>query len=76
MIHQDRNQAKRFDSPERNARFTDLVYQCDGRTRSEVDADLVQTVRAFEPEKNPLGFLSRGTFQGMGKIRRKSPVDG
>lgn len=24
----------------------------------------------------PLGFLSRGTFQGMGKIRRKSPVDG
>lgn len=62
MIHQDRNQAKRFDSPERNARFTDLVYQCDGRTRSEVDADLVQTVRAFEPEKNPLGFLSRGTF--------------
>ena len=22
---------------------------------------------------NPLGFLSRGTFQGMGKIRREKP---
>ncbi len=25
------------------------------------------------PKKTPLGFLSRGTFLGMGKIRRKSP---
>lgn len=25
------------------------------------------------PRIRPLGFLSRGTFQGMGKIRRESP---
>ena len=53
MNHKDRNQAKRFDSPERNARFTDLVYSCDGRSRSEINSELSKTVRAFEPAENP-----------------------
>lgn len=57
MIHQERNAAKRFDSPDRSARFTDLVYGCDGRTPEEVWRDLRQAEEEFYPSENPYRLL-------------------
>ena len=57
MKHAERNLAKRFDSPDRNARFTDLVYGYDGRAPEAVRREMRQSVEAFYPEANRYRLL-------------------
>lgn len=57
MNHPERNQAKRFDSPDRCSRFTDLVYSNDGRSPERIWQDLNAAVHAFDPPENQYALL-------------------
>lgn len=51
MIHKERNDAKRYDSPNRNIAFTKAVYNSD-IGKEEGYARLQASIDAFKPEKN------------------------